>query len=351
MHLRPQQRLGVGDAAAPVTVVDRDFDAARSPAIPRPARYSPRARAAGCREALAQPRSSGPRSDARRHRHHPEIDLAGRLVAFGFGGLQQAASSDTKAGPAARRVRRVRSAPRRVRCGEQPPADRTFQRRDLPAENGLGDAERAGGTGVTAIGGDFDKGLEPAQFHRFGYTELAILNFQEVRILHNGGAGYCVRRCRIPPPCPLPLLRTGPLAGLRVLDISTVVAGPFAADAARRPRRRCAQGGNAGRGRLRCAAWRRTRTACRCGGRSPTATRKASRSTCASRRARRCSAVWSPSATSGREFPHRHARRLGHHPGLAAGHQSPTDDPAHHRLRPDRALSQIAPALPASSRP
>ena len=70
----------------------------------------------------------------------------------------------------------------------------------------------------------------------------------------------------------------------------------------------------------RCGGSRRTRTACRCGGRSPTATRRASRSICASPTARRCSASCIARARrAGGEFPHRHARRMGHHAGMAAG--------------------------------
>ena len=49
---------------------------------------------------------------------------------------------------------------------------------------------------------------------------------------------------------------------------------------------------------------------------------------------------------AGREFSPRHARRLGHHAGLAAGHQPPADHPARHRLRPDRPVSRPAGLCP-----
>ena len=88
---------------------------------------------------------------------------------------------------------------------------------------------------------------------------------------------------------------SGPLVGLRVLDMSTVVAGPFAV----RPcspisAPTCIKVEMPGIGDPLAPSWRRTRTTCRCGGRSPTATRRASPSICASRTARRCWPAASP---------------------------------------------------------
>jgi hypothetical protein len=48
---------------------------------------------------------------------------------------------------------------------KQPPADAALQRRELPAQRGLRDADDGGGARVAAIGGNLDESPELADVH------------------------------------------------------------------------------------------------------------------------------------------------------------------------------------------
>ena len=183
MGVRAHDRLGVGDAATPVTIIDRDI---------HPLGCEPFLHLSAVALEYAQPdpriivaQQCGQSGDkrTRRDRHQPERDFAGRPVAGTLGGLLEGQGIRDQCA-ALRQHPLADFGQRDTASGavKQSAADLALQRRDLPAQRRLRDAERIRGADITAVRRDFDKGPEVSQLHlricRFSNSELSVMSLQ-----------------------------------------------------------------------------------------------------------------------------------------------------------------------------
>ena len=177
VHLGAGENLGVGDPPAPVAIIDPDLDAARRQPFLDLAAVTLQRAQPDAGKAVADFACDRRDQPARGDRHRPERDFAMRFGAFAPRGIGPGLGiGHQRAGARQHAFAEFGQHDAASGAVEKPVADRALQRRDLPAQRRLRNADNGRGAGVAAIGRDLDEGFELSDIHEnFGIAVTVIL--------------------------------------------------------------------------------------------------------------------------------------------------------------------------------
>ena len=184
MRIGAQDRFRIGDAAAPVAVIDRDIDPLCGQPFLDLAAIAFQHAKPDARIIVAQLCGQFRDERARGNRDQPQRHFAGRPVRRISGGFLE--RSGVRQQRAALRQHPLADLGQRDAAAgavKQPAADLALQRRDLPAQRRLRNAERIGRANIAAVRRHLDKRLEMPELHgflicRFGNSELSSVILQ-----------------------------------------------------------------------------------------------------------------------------------------------------------------------------